>query len=84
VGDTPTHNITDEGLKEKAKLEAAGLQQLKEDFAALPGFVKLVEQYEAQELQEARFVRVIDKWLPAMVHFGDKGKLSVAIQMPSR
>ncbi len=74
VGDITTHNITKSGLKEKAAREAKGLERFKQDFAAMPGVVKLIEQYEAQEIKEARFVRVIDKWMPVLMHFGDKGQ----------
>jgi 5'-deoxynucleotidase YfbR-like HD superfamily hydrolase len=74
VGDTTTHNITDAGLKKKAAREAQGLQCIKKDFVHMPSVVKLIEQYEAQESQEARFVHIIDKWMPILVHFGDKGQ----------
>lgn len=74
VGDTTTHNITDEGLEEKAVREASGLERFRKDFAAMPGIVKIIEQYEAQEVKEARFVRIIDKWTPVLVHFSDKGQ----------
>jgi 5'-deoxynucleotidase YfbR-like HD superfamily hydrolase len=74
VGDTTTHNITDAGLEAKAAREAEGLKCLKRDFAAMPGVLKIIEQYEAQEVPEARFVRIIDKWTPVLVHFGDKGQ----------
>jgi 5'-deoxynucleotidase YfbR-like HD superfamily hydrolase len=73
VGDTATHAISDEGLRQKAQREVEGLEYLKEDFASLPSFVRLIEQYEAQEVGEARFVRVIDKWTPILMHFVDKG-----------
>lgn len=74
VGDTTTHIINERKLREKANREAKALEQLKEDFSSLPNFVKLVEEYEAQEIPEARFVRIIDKWMPVLVHFADKGK----------
>jgi 5'-deoxynucleotidase YfbR-like HD superfamily hydrolase len=74
AGDTATHNITDEGLKEKAAREAEGLACFKKDFAAMPGIVRIIEQYEAQEIKEARFVRIVDKWMPVLAHFGDKGQ----------
>lgn len=74
VGDTATHNITDKGLKEKAAREAEGLERFKKDFAAMPGIVNIIEQYEAQVIKEARFVRIVDKWMPILVHFGDKGQ----------
>jgi 5'-deoxynucleotidase YfbR-like HD superfamily hydrolase len=74
VGDTTTHNITDEGLKKKAIRETEGLERFKKDFALLPGVVKIIEQYEAQEVKEARFVRIVDKWTPVLVHFCDEGQ----------
>jgi len=73
VGDTATHIISEEELQRKSKREAKGLEQLKKEFSSLPNFVKLVEQYEAQEIPEARFVRIVDKWMPILVHFADKG-----------
>lgn len=73
VGDITTHDINEQGLKQKAALEAQGLLRLKKDFALLPSVVALVEQYEEQTIPEARFVRIIDKWTPALMHFGDQG-----------
>ncbi len=73
VGDTNTHTLSREELKQKARREATGLRRLREDFAGIPSFVKLVIQYEAQEVMEARFVRIIDKWTPILVHFADRG-----------
>jgi 5'-deoxynucleotidase YfbR-like HD superfamily hydrolase len=73
VGDTTTHIISKTELQDKAKREAQGLERLKIDFAHLPTFLKLIEQYEEQTVPEARFVRVIDKWTPILVHFADSG-----------
>ena len=73
VGDTNTHAIGKEELKQKADRESTGLQRLKKDFANLPSFLRLIDEYEAQEVREARFVRVIDKWTPILVHFADEG-----------
>ncbi len=74
VGDTSTHAITAAGLKAKAAREQQGLDRLRIDFASMPGVVKLIEQYEAQEVPEARFVRILDKWMPILVQFGDQGR----------
>lgn len=73
VGDIATHDIDANGLKQKADVEAKGLERLKEDFALMPSFLQIIEQYELQTLPEARFVRVIDKWMPILVHFNDEG-----------
>jgi putative hydrolase of HD superfamily len=74
VGDTPTHDISAEGLTAKERLEKWGLEQLLADFAWLPSFTALVESYEVQQVPEARFVRVCDKLMPLLVHFVEKGK----------
>jgi 5'-deoxynucleotidase YfbR-like HD superfamily hydrolase len=71
--DTPTHKFEEVDLAAKEKLEAKALAQLKLDFAGLPGFVRLVEIYEEQQIPEARFVRVVDKLMPILVHFNDQG-----------
>jgi hypothetical protein len=73
VGHTATHIISAKELQQKAQREVAGLECLKKDFVALPSFIRLIEQYEAQEILETRFVRIVDKWMPLLVHFGDKG-----------
>lgn len=73
VGDTATHIISSKELEQKASREAEGLKRLKNNFAALPNFLRLIEQYEAQKILEARFVRVVDKWMPILVHFADNG-----------
>lgn len=73
VGDTPTHDISEQGKLDKEALEKAGLEKLKSDYRHLPKFVAFVESYEAQQVPEARFVRVLDKCMPAMMHFANKG-----------
>lgn len=72
-GDTPTYNIDEKGLKQKALREAEGLARLKSDYANLPKFVELINSYEAQQKPEARFVRLLDKWMPVLMHFADQG-----------
>lgn len=72
-GDTPTHIISADQLQEKAERERAALQQLKIEYADLPSFVAFVKEYEAQEMPEARFVRMADKLMPLLVHINDAG-----------
>ena len=74
AGDTTTHVISEQGLQEKAARERAGLAQLQQDFAAVPQVISLLETYEAQVVPEARFVRIVDKWTPILMHFADHGK----------
>lgn len=73
VGDISTHYLNEQALQEKAQLETNAIKNFKEDFADLPHFVHLIEQYHAQELPEARFVRLLDKWTPILLHYTDHG-----------
>ena len=72
-GDTPTHIISTQDLKDKEILEKTALEKLTQDFSDIPGFVSLVNDYEDQIIPEARFVRVLDKSMPLLVHFSDNG-----------
>ncbi len=75
VGDTTTDIITAEELEQKYARERLGAAKLKEEYAHMPEYVKLIENYEAQIVPEARFVRVVDKIMPIVVHFQDNGKV---------
>ncbi len=74
VGDTPTYDIDAAELVVKDKLEATGLKKLIKDYSDIPAFADLVKQYEAQNSPEARFVRVLDKCMPAYMHLVEGGK----------
>jgi 5'-deoxynucleotidase YfbR-like HD superfamily hydrolase len=74
VGDTPTYDISDEGLRTKEELEARGLEQFYADFADNPSLVELIRNYETQQIAEARFVRVLDKCMPLLNHFLEGGR----------
>lgn len=74
VGDTPTHNITADGLMSKAAREAEGLGQLVAEYRDVaPGYAKDVQIYEAQEDPHVRFVRVVDKMMVLLVHLPNDG-----------
>jgi len=73
VGDTPTHNIDAAGQLDKEEREKKGLEQLLDDYRGLPTFTKLISGYEEQQVPEARFVRVVDKLMPLLVHFIEGG-----------
>lgn len=75
VGDTPTHDISAQGLVDKAALEQKGLAKLLVDFQHMPKFASLVQSYEAQIVPEARFVRVLDKCMPALLHLANGGTI---------
>ena len=68
VGDTPTDILAEHDPAAKESLEAAGLQQLLKEYAHMPGYTRLVVQYEAQSTPESRFVRAVDKLMVLLIH----------------
>ena len=73
VGDTPTHEYKKEVLENKASIEELGLKQLLKEYSHLPEYTRLIKSYEAQKKPEARFVRMLDKLMPIVMHFNDRG-----------
>lgn len=72
-GDTPTDVISESELAAKADREARAFDQLKQEYASLPKFVTRIDEYEAQTIPEARFVRMVDKLMPLLAHINDNG-----------
>lgn len=77
VGDTPTGLQDKADFAAKAQLEEAGLQQLFDDFSPYsPQYAERMHQYERQEDQEARFVRMVDKVVVTLLRYvNDQGEL---------
>lgn len=73
VGDTPTDMLSTLNQQTKDEIEAAGLRKLAEEYSHIPSFVKLVSEYEAQQIPEARFVRAVDKLMVLLIHFPNQG-----------
>lgn len=73
VGDTATDILANLDPAAKEAREAEGLSQLASEYAHLPGYVKLVEQYEAGSVPEARFVRAADKLMVLLIHLPSHG-----------
>lgn len=72
AGDTNTLRISDQGRAAKADRERAAVRRLVDEYgSALPWLPTVLQQYEAQVLPEARFVRGVDKILPKCVHLLD-------------
>jgi 5'-deoxynucleotidase YfbR-like HD superfamily hydrolase len=66
TGDVPTFNITDEQRQQKEQNEKDALEEL---ITELPPHIgSILQRYEEQVEPEARFVRFIDKLLPAIIH----------------
>jgi 5'-deoxynucleotidase YfbR-like HD superfamily hydrolase len=66
AGDVPSFGLSDDERIEKEKAEKIALEKL---LSELPTHTaKLLKRYEDQEEPEARFVRLIDKLLPPVIH----------------
>ncbi|MCA9333865.1 HD domain-containing protein [Candidatus Saccharibacteria bacterium] len=61
-------------LDSKENNEAKALEQLKQNFGHFPWLTETVEAYEAQESDEARYVRAIDKYIALCIRFMDGGE----------
>ncbi|MDB5177620.1 MAG: Metal dependent phosphohydrolase [Candidatus Saccharibacteria bacterium] len=66
VGDVPTFDITDEKRAEKESAERVATERLVKELP--PHLGQLLKRYEDQIEPEARFVRLIDKLLPAVIN----------------
>ena len=66
VGDIPSFKIQEDEKRAKEEAEAIALEKLLNELPAHTA--TLLKRYEQQSEQEARFVRLIDKLIPAVVH----------------
>ena len=73
AGDTATDIPSNLDPVAKEVREAAGLNQLRKEYAHMPGYVELILQYEAQSVPEARFVRAVDKLMVLLIQFPNEG-----------
>ena len=72
TGDMATFDVSEEQLKKKEELEAQAMVDLKNEYGILEQSILDLEEYNRQELLEARFVRMVDKLMPlAMDITGD-------------
>lgn len=72
AGDTPTLRIDQAGRNAKAAREKAALGWMFGEFQTLDWLPRVTALYEEQELDEARYVRAVDKILPKAVHLLDR------------
>lgn len=76
VGDTPTDTVANHDQAAKEALEALGIAQLEEEFMPVaPFYVKLMLRYEKQEEPEARFTRIMDKFMVLNIHIPNQGEV---------
>jgi 5'-deoxynucleotidase YfbR-like HD superfamily hydrolase len=73
-GDVWTFNATDEELVDKKAAEAVALKRLMKELP--PYTAQLLERYEEQVEPEARFVRFIDKLVPAIINMLNEDAIS--------
>lgn len=66
AGDTPSYMLDAAGREAKERAEAEALARLLTELP--PHTAQLLQRYEEQVEPEARFVRFIDKLLPAIIH----------------
>jgi 5'-deoxynucleotidase YfbR-like HD superfamily hydrolase len=66
TGDVWTFNISDEDRAKKEQAEEVATKKLLKELP--PHTAQLLRRYEAQQEPEARFVRLIDKLLPAVIN----------------
>ena len=84
VGDTPTDFITADGLVSKQDLETQGMEQMIKEYESLdPVYVERLRAYEEQIDPNARFVRLVDKFMTLLVHIPNGG-LMIRENYPSR
>lgn len=66
AGDVRSFGASDEALKNKKEAEARATERLLDELP--PYLADLLEKYEKQEQPEAKFVRLVDKLLPAVMN----------------
>lgn len=77
AGDTHTlRTLTEEQKKDKDAREHAALERIKQEFdSVFPWISRTIESYERLDMQEARFVKFVDKVLPKISHLLSNGTL---------
>lgn len=74
AGDTVSLGIDENAAAEKEKREAAAGDLISAEFSdSLPWLPRMITRYERQADPEARFVRVLDKVMPALTHLLNGG-----------
>lgn len=73
-GDFPSLGASVDAMAAKAQREAASLERMRQDFSDIPQYVALIDAYEEQREPEARFVKVMDKCMPAIMNLYNRGK----------
>lgn len=73
AGDTPLYTSNDENLKNKKEREVSSILKIKDEFTDFSDLYLYIEKYEKLEDEESKLVYALDKILPLMSIFLDKG-----------
>lgn len=74
AGDVATANISDEAYMAKQLREGQAIDQLGRQFdAVFPWITDTIRAYERLDTPEARFVKIMDKVMPSILHFNNDG-----------
>lgn len=73
AGDTPLYTLNEEYLNNKKNRETESILKLKKEFLHFVDLDIWIEKYEKREDDESRLVYAVDKLLPVMSIFLDKG-----------
>jgi putative hydrolase of HD superfamily len=71
AGDTPLYSGNREEQRER---ETKARQKLRETFPEFPELHQAIDEYEARENREAKFVFALDKLLPVLINYQDGGR----------
>ena len=74
AGDTPTLRITTAERQAKEEREAEAQGRISEEFQLLGWVPRMIEEYESLSSPEARFVKALDKLMPAISHVLNGGR----------
>jgi putative hydrolase of HD superfamily len=67
-----TFSFDDHAIKGQKKREASAVKQLKEEWADFPALTESIDEFEASETAEAKFVHALDKLQSALMDYLNK------------
>jgi putative hydrolase of HD superfamily len=73
-GDTFVYG-QDESLATKKQREAEGMTKLTSEWADFPDLASHIHSYETKDSEEAKFIYALDKIMPTLLTYLDKGRL---------
>lgn len=74
-----TFSFDSAAVSDQQAREAAALQQLKTDWADFPALAEAIDEYEARQTPEAKFVVTMDRFHPMLMDYLCQGKTWSAV-----